>query len=56
MTLLSADLNAVKDWILPFIHFLSLTLFCYYLFAGKGEMDRREKWRCGHSLKKLVWR
>jgi len=39
------DLNAVNNWILPFILFLSLTLFCYYLLAGKGEMDRRKEWR-----------
>jgi len=44
-------LNAVNNWILPFILFLSLTLFFYYLLSSKGEMDRREK-RCGHSLKK----
>jgi len=51
-----SDLNAVNKWILPFILFLSLTLFCYHLFAGEGEMDSREKGVCGHSLKKLVWR
>ena len=46
-----ADLNAVNHWILPFILFLSLTLFCCYMFAGKGEMDRREKLRLWSFVK-----
>jgi len=39
--------------IFPFILFLSLALLCDYLFAGKGEMDRREKWRLWSFVKKL---
>jgi len=52
----SADLNAVNNWIIPFILFLSLALFCYYPFAGRGEMDRREKRRLWSFVKNLVWR
>jgi len=47
-----ADLNAVNNLILPFILFLSLTFFCYYLFAGKAEIDRREKRRLWSFVKK----
>jgi len=49
------DLNAVNNWKLPRIPFLSLAHFCYCLLPGKGGKDHRKKWRFWSFVKEIVW-